>query len=514
MNSLSEDSLADNTDVLDKRRTGILLPINALPNSSINADLRNDSRDKHSGDFSQALQFIDFLKDAGCSVWQLLPLGPTHPDNSPYQCLSAHAGNPLFISLDWLCQQGYLSTVTETQKINDKSYYLQQAFKQFSAGTKRPAVYHRFVEQQAHWLEDYALFMAIRQSQHNQHWMLWDEELRDRAAQALASAKIALSKTIEQIKFEQFVFFQQWQKIKAYAQQQHILLFGDMPLFVAHDSAEVWRHREFFMLDKAGRAEIVAGVPPDYFSAQGQRWGNPHYRWDYLQAQQFHWWLQRLSTELSRFDLLRIDHFRGLTACWAIPATANTAAEGYWLPVPGAGLLQKFKYAFTPLPLIAEDLGMISPDVEKLRDQFQLPGMKILQFAFDGGEDNPYLPANHIENCVLYTGTHDNNTSLGWYQSLDEHQSHKVDDLISIYIQDDAINHRANMPWPLIYCALSSMAKLVILPMQDILALGEECRTNTPETIENNWQWQFEWTQITPELSSYLKKLLQFYHRE
>ena len=540
MNNSYEEVHNDKNSVLAKRRAGVLLPITALPEISLTIKVNdglnfddavnlnespNDSCyrtiNKNNGDFSQAFAFIDFLHDVGCSVWQILPLGPTHPDKSPYQCLSAHAGNPLLISLDWLCELGYLPQSVLADLIilteQDKKNYLQQAFKNFTKKKNQKSSiqkhYDDFIQEHAVWLEDYALFMAIRQSQGDQHWIEWGSALRDRAEHAIENARISLFNIIEQIKFEQFIFFQQWQKIKSYAQQKNVLLFGDMPLFVAHDSADVWAHRDLFMLDKNGLAEIVAGVPPDYFSVEGQRWGNPHYNWAALQAQHFQWWLERLTSELERVDLLRIDHFRGLAASWAIPATATTAAAGYWLPVPGAELLQALTEKFTQLPLIAEDLGIITPDVEHLRDQFYLPGMKILQFAFDGGLDNPYLPEHHIENCVLYTGTHDNNTSLAWYRSLDEHQKNTVDNLLKNYINTESINHKEDMPWPLIYCALASVSKLVILPMQDILGLGEGNRTNTPGTIENNWQWRFEWRQISPELIIYLRKLITMYDR-
>lgn len=526
MNNLPEEVCDEKTPVLDKRRAGILLPITSLPEVPFHSDANfsNDNyttMNNHNGDFSQAFAFIDFLHAAGCSVWQILPLGPTHPDKSPYQCLSAHAGNPLLISVDWLRELKYLPKLTVADDVTfteqDKKNYLQQAFTIFKKNKSQKNTiqkdYNEFIKMHAVWLQDYALFMAIRQSQGDQHWIEWDSALRDRAEHAMESVRITLSDAIEKIKFEQYIFFQQWQKIKSYAHQKNILLFGDMPLFVAHDSADVWAHRDLFMLDENGQAKIVAGVPPDYFSAEGQRWGNPHYHWQSLQSQHFQWWLERLSTELARIDLLRIDHFRGLAASWAIPATAATAAEGYWLPVPGAELLQALNEKFTQLPLIAEDLGIITPDVKCLRDQFYLPGMKILQFAFDSGTDNPYLPAQHIENCVLYTGTHDNNTSLAWYDALDEHQKNTVDNILKTYINTEAINHKDNMPWPLIYCALASVAKLVILPMQDILSLGEGNRTNTPGTIDNNWQWRFSWSQISPTLVPELKTLLQFYKR-
>lgn len=500
--------------ILDKRRAGILLSITALPDA-------NYSFHEHHGDFSQALAFIDFLYDAGISVWQLLPLGPTHQDNSPYQCLSAHAGNPDLISLHWLAEQAYLQAGEfsgENHKAKDKHDYLQQAFAAFKQRSSLASDYQQFVDGQAFWLDDFALFMAIRDTQERRHWIDWPEALRDRHSQAMQTAKINLADSIEQIKFEQYIFTQQWQKIKTYASLKQVLLFGDVPLFVAHDSVDVWKNREQFTVDTQGRAELVSGVPPDYFSEQGQRWGNPLYRWELMQGTHFQWWTERIATELQRFDLVRIDHFRGLAASWAIPAQCETAIDGSWLPVPGYELLQHLKNYFKHLPFIAEDLGIITQDVEHLRDHFQFPGMKILQFAFDSGPDNPYLPNQHIENCVVYTGTHDNNTTLGWYQSLDYSQQQYIDHFLETELAEkntlpkQALSEK-EMPWPLIHCALASVAKLAIIPMQDILELGEGNRTNTPGTTKNNWQWRFHWSDIKPSLSIYLSAQLNFYKR-
>lgn len=483
--------------VLDQRRTGILLAVTALPGPHDH------------GDFSHAFKFIEFLHEAGITIWQLLPLGPTHVDLCPYQCLSAHAGNPLLINLESLCQHGLLEvaelpeTVTELSRRN----CLKQASRRFHADTKFQLGYNKFKQQHDYWLHDFALFMAIRQEQHDRPWFEWTQPLRDQHAEALYQAEQRLAARIEQINFEQFIFAQQWSQVKAFAHRKGIRLFGDMPLFVAHDSADVWANRSDFLLDECGHPKVVAGVPPDYFSSEGQRWDNPHFAWQYQQEQGFHWWLKRLQSELERYDLLRIDHFRGLTGSWAIPFDAASPKEGHWLEVPGRALLETVAAQIMQprgyMPLIAEDLGVITDEVNQLRNQFRLPGMKVLQFAFDGNDDNPYLPKNLIEDCVLYTGTHDNNTTLGWYQSLDEAHQALVHQVIAASAKLDLIrlpDSFQSMPWSLIGCALASVATYCIIPMQDVLALGSEHRTNTPGTRNNNWRWRFSWSQLPLDL--------------
>jgi 4-alpha-glucanotransferase len=306
--------------------------------------------------------------------------------------------------------------------------------------------------------------------------------------------------------FEQFVFERQWQTLRAHAHERDLLLFGDMPIFVAHDSVDVWAQRDYFMLDADGQPTVVAGVPPDYFSAQGQRWGNPLYRWKRMQTDGFRWWIARMTTEFRRFDLLRVDHFRGFEACWEIPAADETAVNGRWVKAVGEALFEVLRSHFGTLPLVAEDLGLITPEVLALRDKYELPGMEILQFAFDSGADNPYLPHNHRKMGVVYTGTHDNDTTLGWFENLPAERQLRVVEYLG-YPHEP-------MPWPLVRAALASASQLAIMPMQDILGLGRGQRMNTPGTAEGNWSWRFGWEQLLPDLPERLRRMARMYGRE
>lgn len=480
------------------RRAGILLHPTSLPGANDHGDLGH-----------QAYRFIEFLKASGIKVWQTLPLGPTHEDLSPYQCLSVHAGNPLLISMDWLIDRQWLQQVTlDEAPLNDnhRKKCLIEAFSKFRQNKDQYfQLYLDFIEKESYWLNDYALFIAIRMHQRNQAWMAWPEPLRNREPEALQTIQSILVKDIERIKFEQFVFFQQWLELKQYAHQHQIQMFGDMPIFVAHDSAEVWAHPEYFTIDQQGHATRVAGVPPDYFSATGQRWGNPLYDWQRMEADNFTWWVNRMHTQLELFDIVRIDHFRGFEAYWEIPATEETAMNGHWVKAPGHQLLSVLHDHFDPLPIIAEDLGIITAEVDALREEFNIPGMKVLQFAFSGEPDNPYLPHQHVRNGVVYTGTHDNDTSLAWFESLDNNTRQLVTEYLG--------NSSDPMPWPLIRAAVSSVADLCVLPMQDILALGAGHRMNTPGTQENNWQWRFDWKQVPDGLTRKLKSMLTRYQR-
>ena len=468
------------------------------------------------GDFGGARRFIDFLASTGMRVWQVLPLGPTHRDLSPYLCTSSMAGNPLFIDLDWLREKGWLGGGVQTPASVDSLTYrmscLQESFECFKniSDTRWRGDYSGFIVTHSDWLNDFALYTALWNLHGGIPWMSWPASLRDYNRQALQQANRDLADTIETIKFEQFIFYCQWLEIKAYANAKGVLLFGDMPLYVAHDSAEVWSNRGYFQVDEVGKAKRVAGVPPDYFSATGQKWGNPVYDWARMQADGFVWWVKRLQTQLELYNLLRIDHFRGLQAYWEIPADAHNAAHGQWRLGPGATLLETLQRALGCLPLVAEDLGFITREVLQLRDQFGLPGMKIIQFAFDGSTDNPYLLHRHIENCVVYTGTHDNDTTLAWYQKLPENVRAIVDREMQQYClnQTPGKNPVAPMLWTLINYTLSSAAGLVILPMQDILGLGEGYRLNTPGTTSGNWRWQFSWQQVTPDLTARLNRML------
>jgi len=488
-------------EILNKRRAGVLLHITSLPGTDESGDLGQD-----------AYRFVDFLHGAGMTVWQTLPLGMTHTDGSPYQCLSAHAGNPDLISIESLINKGWLKLSEEceecrgTAKFN-KTCVLTKAFDGFLAHAK-PAdkdSFELFCEKKAFWLDDFALFLALRNEFNEKCWNQWPEYFKERDGRALKDARSRLSTQIEYIKFEQYVFFQQWMALKAYANQKGVLLFGDIPIFVSYDSADVWANREVFKLDDSGNMSVVAGVPPDYFSATGQRWGNPHYNWIFLKKTGFNWWLERMQTQLEQFDILRIDHFRGLEAAWEIPASEPTAQKGEWVKAPGKALLNAIKRELGPIPLVAEDLGIITDEVVALRDEFDLPGMKILQFAFGGDRDNPYLPDNYEKNCVVYTGTHDNDTTLGWSKQLRDDEKN--------YIYDYLGNPSTSLHCALIQAALASVANLAVIPMQDILELDSEHRMNIPGTTEGNWQWRFQWDQLSPERAQRLAHLVGLFNR-
>ena len=487
--------------VLGRRRAGILLHPSSLPGPLGNGDLGE-----------QAYRFLDFLSHSALSVWQTLPLGPTHQDGSPYQCLSVHAGNPLFIDLGWLRDRGWLHELpvvhTPAEARAARRAALRRAYVGFcaSASDAQRAELQAFAQVEADWLDDYALYMALRAEQGERGWMDWPEALRDREPRAMEQARGRLARELEQQRFEQFVFFHQWQALRASANGRGIVLFGDLPIFAAHDSADVWAHREYFSVDRQGALETVAGVPPDYFSATGQLWGNPLYRWEALEADGFRWWIQRMRTQLRLFDLVRIDHFRGLQAYWEVSASEPTAEHGHWVQAPGEALLEALYRAFDSLPIVAEDLGTITPEVDALRRRFGIPGMKVLQFAFEGGAENPYLPHNHSRDYVVYTGTHDNDTTLGWFSGLGETQQDRVLDYLG--------RPADPMPWPVIRAALASVAVLAIAPMQDVLGLGSEQRMNTPGTTSGNWTWRYEVGQVTEALSHRLRHLNGLYGRD
>lgn len=479
---------------LQNRRAGVLLHPTSLPGSGAAGTLGADT-----------FHFIDWLAAAGITVWQTLPLGPTHGDSSPYQCLSVHAGSPAMISLEELASKGWLTN--EAAARPDRGASLREAFKGWrERRTPEQRQQHdAFIAARKHWLPDFALFCALREESGRKGWSDWAAPLRDREPGALAAARQRLHEEIAFYCFLQDMFFQQWQAVRSYAHAKGILIFGDMPIFVAHDSADVWAHREYFLLDRDGRPTVVAGVPPDYFSATGQRWGNPLYDWTALQKQGFQWWLARLHTQLEFFDLIRVDHFRGFEAYWEIAATCETAVEGQWVKAPGAALFTAIREEFGSLPLVAEDLGLITPEVDALRRSFDLPGMKILQFAFEGGPTNPYLPHNYEQNCVVYTGTHDNDTTVGWYNTL----AHDMQARVREYLGQPS----GAMPWPLITAAYMSVGRLVVTPMQDFLALGSEHRMNTPGTTAGNWRWRMSWSQVASELASRLRRLGEMYGR-
>ncbi len=481
--------------VLDHRRAGVLLHPTSLPGAGENGTLGHE-----------ALRFLDFLADAGLSVWQLLPLGPTHTDRSPYQCLSSYAGNPRLIDFALLEEWGWLEPGTAVHTIGGagRREALHAAHAAFVARSGAGAL-AQFVIAQSAWLDPYALYVAIRDAHQHRPWWQWPAALRDRDPAALAHAATELADELALVRFEQFVFFRQWQAIRTAARARGILLFGDLPVFVAHDSAEVWANRRYFDLDARGQPRVVAGVPPDYFSETGQRWGNPLYDWSQLAADGFRFWVERLRAQFTLFDLVRIDHFRGFQAYWEIPAAEATAVKGRWVEAPGAALFETLARQLGTLPVVAEDLGVITPEVEALRNRFCLPGMRVLQFGFDGDGANPHRPHNHVRDCVVYTGTHDNDTTVGWFVSLPAAQQQLVRDYLGLPSEP--------MPWPLIRAALESVAQLAMVPMQDLLGLDTQHRMNRPGTPEGNWLWRFDWSQVPAELAPQLRVLLEEYGR-
>lgn len=475
-----------------QRQAGVLLHISSLPSAYYVGDLG-----------AEAYSFVDFLNEMGATVWQTLPINMPHADNSPYQCLSAHAGNPDFISLEALQQQGLLtaddiSGLLQNDKSHDKKPLMAKAYAVFSqqAEVNLAQDFVEFCAKHAHWLHDFSLFLALRAKFEHAGWCQWPLAFKNRDPETLQQARQELSAAIAVIKFTQFVFFTQWIQLKAYAATKNVHFFGDIPIFVAYDSAEVWAQPNLFKLNADQCMTVVAGVPPDYFSVTGQRWGNPHYNWPAMAADDYAWWIARMATQNELFDIVRIDHFRGLEAAWEIPASENTAINGQWVVAPGTDLLAAIKAALPDINLVAEDLGIITEEVNALRQQYNLPGMKILQFAFSGQEDNPYLP-HHIEvNSVVYTGTHDNDTTLGWYHNLSEPERENF----HAYLRTThGEAYTPNMPRDLIDMALESDARLAIIPMQDILALASSARMNTPGTCCGNWHWRFNWQQLSAE---------------
>ena len=455
------------------RIAGVLLHPTSLPSGVLDND---------------AFRWLDFMAEAGLQVWQVLPLGVPQDNLSPYQCYSAFALNPALLA-DLSTKDSATGDIVTKNSATESAEIDGADFQ----------IWH---QQESYWLDDYALFITLKQSFESTAWFDWQDEYKHRDPQALQQFKQQHSEQINAIYLQQYRLYKRWQQIRDYATERNIYLFGDMPIFVAHDSADVWAHQDYFLLDENGLAEVVAGVPPDYFSETGQRWGNPHYNWEAMQENDFDWWISRLKNHLQCFDLVRIDHFRGMQAVWMIDAHCETAVEGYWQEVPGDALLQKLKDDMGELPLVAEDLGIITPEVNALREKYQLPGMSILQFSFDAFEDNPHKPQNIDYERVVYTGTHDNDTTVGWFQSLDESTRRHVRKEIAINETADA----GQVCDRLIEAALQSRAQLAIIPLQDFLHLGSEARMNIPGTVDGNWDWQFQWQQIPAELAPKVKQ--------
>ncbi|MEI6414098.1 MAG: 4-alpha-glucanotransferase [Pseudomonadota bacterium] len=498
---ISPDSSAHiSGGVLDRRRAGVLLHVTSLPGPDLTGDLGPEARN-----------FIEFLVDSGVSVWQMLPVGPTQADASPYQTRSTHAGDPRLISLEPLLAKGWLSPEERPDSPispEAKHWAIGRAWEGFRSradGQARQALEH-FDQIHRYWLEDYLLFQAISEEQMC-GWWDWPKPLRRRQAGALLEARTRLQARLEVLHFEQFLFFQQWYALREYAHTRGLRLFGDMPIFVAQDSAEVWARPQDFDLLANGQPRVVAGVPPDYFSATGQRWGNPLYRWDRMAADGFSFWVERIKTQLSLFDLIRIDHFRGFEAYWEIPANETNAIRGRWVEGPGKPLFDQLHDVFGHcLPLVAEDLGIITPGVEALRRHLMIPGMRVLQFAFSGDVDNPYLSYNHTPDSVVYTGTHDNDTTWAWWHDLDNPAKDRIQRFLGY--PGEAL------PWALIRSALRSVARLAVIPMQDLLELGHGHRMNHPGTLgHHNWHWRFRWEMVDSSLPQRLREMIRSYGR-
>ncbi len=455
----------------------------------------------------QTLRWLDFLAESGIGLWQVLPLGPTGYGDSPYQCFSAFAGNPYLISVEALLAEGLLLAEDiadlppfPTQQVDFgwvipwKLEVLKRAYDRFqrSAAPALQAELAAFQQKQAAWLDDFALFMAIKNAHQGAPWPTWEAPLRDRQPEALAAARQDYPTTVGQQIFQQFLFFRQWQKVREHAREKNIQIIGDIPIFVAHDSADVWANPGLFYLDETGQPTVVAGVPPDYFSATGQLWGNPLYRWDVLKADGYAWWLERIKGALNLVDYIRIDHFRGFAGYWEVPGKAKTAEHGQWVKAPGMDFFQTVRQSLGDLPIIAEDLGVITPDVEELRDSFKLPGMKVLVFAFYGDPDEPFLPHHYPQHCVVYTGTHDNDTVHGWYERV----AHtKEGDFARCYLARDG----NDIAWDLIRLAWGSVGVFALAPMQDFLSLRNEARMNYPGNPSGNWSWRMSETVFANE---------------
>jgi 4-alpha-glucanotransferase len=480
--------------MINDRTSGILLHPTSLPGPFGAGDLG-----------ANAYLFVDWLACAGQSYWQVLPLGEIGPGNSPYMSSSAFAGNVLLIDLYELAHQGWLDAedlIPHPAFRNDRVDFslqgpfrferLRRAARSFFASDNEAGhlAFADFCLIECEWLEDYARFMTIAEQQDWRNWNLWPAALANREYQALVLLDAVFLDKINFWKFCQWCFSRQWMQLKNYANGHGVKLIGDVPIFVAFQSADVWAHRELFELDDAGSMAVVAGVPPDYFSKTGQLWGNPLYRWDVHEKTGYAWWIMRLQYALSSFDQVRIDHFRGFAEYWEVPASEVTAIHGRWMPGPGAALFSAFEKAFPDLPIIAEDLGVITQDVAELRDRFALPGMRILQFAFGEDNSNHFLPHNYIANTIAYTGTHDNDTMIGWWNTA----SDKEKNFVREYLGGEEVD----VPWDMMAALSASVANTVIFPMQDVLCLSGEHRMNYPGRAEGNWEWRFSWEQVQP----------------
>jgi 4-alpha-glucanotransferase len=492
------------------RASGVLLHPTSLPGPHGSGDLGPASR-----------HFVDWLVSAGQKIWQILPLGGIGPGNSPYMSTSAFAGNVLLIDLQDLQRHGWLDArdlepeaglaadaidfATMVPYRMDRLARAAQAFAARGSAEQR-ADYEAFCADHAGWLDDHALFMTLAEHHGWRDWCDWPWPLAARDQSALAAARAQHAERIAFRKFCQWRFFRQWRDLKAYANERGVKIVGDAPIFIAYQSAEAWARPELFLLDSAGRPSVVAGVPPDVFSVTGQRWGNPLYRWKAHQAEGFAWWVERVRRTFELVDIVRIDHFRGFAGYWEIPASEPTAQKGRWVDAPGMALFEAIERALGPMPIIAEDLGIITPDVVALRKRFAFPGMRILQFAFGSGSGNSFLPHNHEPDTVVYAGTHDNDTTLGWWASAPEAERH--------YVREVLATDGREFHWDMIRAACASVADLAVHPMQDVLGLGTEARMNYPGQESGWWRWRFSWDQVKPEHARRLADLARIYRRD
>lgn len=474
------------------------------------------------GDLGQsAFEFIDFLSESGTKYWQILPLNPTGYGDSPYQGLSAFAGNPLLINPDSLAELHLLKTedlsnlpILQKEKVNFnkvirfKEKLFKKAYTNFYSDKKSQLkkYYEIYKEANQVWLEDYCLFMTIRENYHQASWKDWPEPLKFREPQAILFFEEQHTGEVEFHAFLQFIFHLQWQNLKEYSHNRGIHFIGDLPIFLGYDCADVWAHPDLFKLNNNLEPQVVAGVPPDYFSPSGQLWGNPLYDWGKHRFNNYAWWIMRIRETLNYVDVIRLDHFRGFAGFYQIPTGAKNAGEGEWVTGPGSDFFNAIKTELGNMPFIAEDLGVITPDVIDLRDRFELPGMKILQFAFGGNAANDYLPHNYPANCVAYTGTHDNPSSLGWYEKI-------ASEIEKQFCRQYMGKTVENIPHAMIRAIWSSVAKLAIAPMQDVLALGANSRMNTPATTQGNWQWRMKPGVLNDEIKTWLSEINGIYYR-
>ncbi len=509
------DTSSDAPTISLPRSSGLLLHITSLPGPYGIGDLGPD-----------AYRFADLLFETGQRIWQVLPLVPVGLGSSPYSSPSTFALNPLFVSPTLLVEDGLLDAVEKPAGVHAervafeavgafKDGLLEEAFNRFEAGdvSLDRAAFDAFCARHAYWLDDYALFMALKSHHDGAGWVHWPPELAQRRPEAIDAFREEHAARVRRHKFDQFLAFDQWDRLKRYCNERDILFFGDLPIYVAHDSADVWAHQNLFHLDDEGRSTVVAGVPPDYFSETGQRWGNPIYRWDVMEDNDYAWWTQRIEAALRHADMIRLDHFRGFAGYWEIPAEEETAVNGRWADGPGSSLFEAVRRRLGALPLVAEDLGLITPDVKELMRTFGLPGMAVLQFAFHEQADHPFLPHEHPRNLVAYTGTHDNDTFLGWWETMtrDASQERAVR-FARAYLGLEA-GRAEVVHWAALRVMMASPATWVVFPMQDVLGLRGTSRMNTPGESRGNWRWRFTWDQLTGEMRRRLERLTAIYGR-